>query len=126
MATIFSLITFAARAETIEITDDRGGFLFLYQKKWEKIALQHPECADCGRLPVRMHRAARLCAAQEHLRDGQGRSGLPSGDDGFATKQLLEAYPEDIKAWIDQHGGLTYQVMWMQAPETYHYFQKCP
>ena len=44
----------------------------------------------------------------------------------FATKQLLEAYPDDIKAWIDQHGGLTYQVLWMQAPETYHYFQKCP
>jgi hypothetical protein len=43
----------------------------------------------------------------------------------FATQQLLEVYPEDIKAWINKNGGLTYQVMWMQAPETYHYFQKC-
>jgi hypothetical protein len=43
----------------------------------------------------------------------------------FATRQLMEVYPDYIKAWIAKRGGLTYQVMWMQAPETYEFFQKC-
>ena len=30
----------AVRAETIEISDDKGGFVTLYQQKWEKLAAQ--------------------------------------------------------------------------------------
>jgi len=29
-----------ARAETIDITGDHGGLVFLYQQKWEKLAAQ--------------------------------------------------------------------------------------
>jgi hypothetical protein len=37
----------------------------------------------------------------------------------------LEAYPDDIREWIDDHGGLTYEVLWLQAPELFKFFQKC-
>ncbi len=44
----------------------------------------------------------------------------------FATEQLWKAYPQDIRAWIDRHGGLAFfQILWMQAPETYRFFRKC-
>ncbi|MFZ3311847.1 MAG: hypothetical protein WA280_21055 [Xanthobacteraceae bacterium] len=42
-----------------------------------------------------------------------------------ATATLWAAYPGDIKAWIDGHGGLTANFIWMQAPDTFRYFHKC-
>ncbi len=117
LAATFSLIAPAANAETIEISDDRGGFLFLYQQKWDKLGLKASQRADYGRLSVRVHRVAGLRAAKQYLRHGTGVFGFHLATMEFATKQLLEAYPDDIKAWIDQHGGLTHQVLWLQAPE---------
>src|SRR5665213_229991 len=42
-----------------------------------------------------------------------------------ATATLWGAYQGDIRGWIDQHGGLTGQFIWMRAPDTYRYFKKC-
>jgi hypothetical protein len=126
LATLFSLITSAASAETIDISDDRGGFLFLYQAKWEKLALQHPNvrisgiCLSACTVLLGYVPRKNICVTEK------GVFGFHLATMAFATKQLLEAYPDDIKAWLDQHGGLTYQVLWMQAPEIFHYFQKCP
>jgi hypothetical protein len=125
-AAIFALLTTAARAETIDISDDRGGFLFLYQAKWEKLALQHPNvrikgvCLSACTVLLGYVPRKNICVTDK------GVFGFHLATMEFATKQLLQAYPDDIKAWIDKHGGLTYQVMWMQAPETFHFFQKCP
>jgi hypothetical protein len=126
LATLFSLITSAASAETIEITHDRGGFLFFYQQKWEKIALEHPNvriagvCLSACTVLLGYVPRKNICVTEK------GVLGFHLATMEFATKQLLEAYPDDIKAWLDEHGGLTHQVLWLQAPEIFHYFQKCP
>jgi hypothetical protein len=126
LATVFSLITSVAHAETIEISDDRGGFLFLYQQKWEKIALQHPNvritgvCLSACTVLLGYVPRRNICVTEG------GVLGFHLATMEFATKQLLEAYPDDIKEWLDQHGGLTHQVLWLQAPEIFHFFQKCP
>jgi hypothetical protein len=126
LAALFSLVTAAVSAETIEITDDRGGFLFLYQQKWEKIALQHPDvrldgvCLSACTVLLGYVPRKSICVTEK------GVLGFHLATMEFATKQLLEAYPDDIKEWLDQHGGLTHQVLWLQAPEIFHYFQKCP
>jgi hypothetical protein len=126
LATLFSLITSAASAETIEITDDRGGILFFYQQKWEKIALQHPNvriagvCLSACTVLLGYVPRKNICVTEN------GVLGFHLATMEFATKQLLEAYPDDIKAWLDEHGGLTHQVLWLQAPEIFHYFQRCP
>jgi hypothetical protein len=126
LATLFSLATFAVRAETIEIIDDRGGFLFLYQHKWDKIALQHPNvriagiCLSACTVLLGYVPRKNICVTEK------GVLGFHLATMEFATKQLLEAYPDDIKAWLDEHGGLTHQVLWLQAPEIFHFFQKCP
>jgi len=125
LATIFSLITSAATAETIEISDDRGGLLFLYQQKWKKLALHHPNvritglCLSACTVLLGYIPRSDICVT-----DG-GVLGFHLATMEFATKQLLEAYPDDIREWIDQHGGLTYEVLWLQAPELFHFFQKC-
>jgi hypothetical protein len=124
-AIIFALITSAARAETIDISNDRGGFVFLYLMKWQKLGLQHPNvrisgvCLSACTVLLGYVPRKNICVTDK------GVLGFHLATIPYATQQLLEVYPDDIKAWIDKNGGLTYKVMWMQAPETYHYFQKC-
>ncbi|HUC51454.1 MAG TPA: hypothetical protein VMA30_18895 [Xanthobacteraceae bacterium] len=124
-AIILTVVTSAARAETIDISNDRGGFVFLYLMKWQKLALQHPNvrisgvCLSACTVLLGYVPRKNICVTEN------GVLGFHLATIAFATQQLLEVYPDDIKAWIDKNGGLTYQVMWMQAPETYHFFQKC-
>jgi len=46
--------------------------------------------------------------------------GIEMSTGGLGT--LTEYAP---RAWIDQHGGLTYQLLWLQAPALYKFFHKC-
>jgi hypothetical protein len=126
LAITFTLATFAARAETIEINEDRGGFVFIYLMKWQKLAAQHPSVRITGVCLSACTVLLGYIPRKNICMTDKGVLGFHLATVSFATRQLLEVYPDDIKAWIDKHGGLTYQVMWMQAPETYHYFQKCP
>jgi hypothetical protein len=41
------------------------------------------------------------------------------------TAVLRHAYAADITGWINAHGGLTHDFIWMRAPDTYKYFKKC-
>jgi hypothetical protein len=126
LAAILSLVTSAASAETIDINNDRGGFVFVYQAKWEKLALQHvnvrisgPCLSACtillGYIPRRDICVTPNASFGFHLATMQ-----------FATDQLWKAYPDDIRGWITQNGGLEFiKILWLQAPEIYHYFHKC-
>jgi hypothetical protein len=124
-AIILTLVASAARAETIDISNDRGGFVFLYLMKWQKLAPQHPNvrisgvCLSACTVLLGYVPRKNICVTDK------GVLGFHLATLAFATQQLLEVYPDDIKAWINKNGGLTYRVMWMQAPETYHFFQKC-
>jgi hypothetical protein len=57
---------------------------------------------------------------------------MPNAGFGFhlaklpqATATLWNGYPGDIKAWINAHGGLTREFIWMRAPDVYRYFKRC-
>ncbi len=122
---ILSLVTSAASAETVEITGDWGGFLFAYQIKWAKLAEQKPDVRIAGpcvsACTVRLGYIPRdnICVTPN------GSLGFHLATMQFATDDLWKAYPEDIRTWIEQKGGLTYQVMWLQAPDLYKFFHKC-
>jgi hypothetical protein len=42
-----------------------------------------------------------------------------------ASATLWNACGSDIRGWIDQHGGLTNNFIWMRAPDIYRFFKKC-
>lgn len=125
LAIFFTVITSAVQAQTIDISDDRGGFVFLYLMKWQKLALQHPNVRITGVCLSACTVLLGYVPRKNICMTDKGVLGFHLATMDFATRQLLEVYPDDIKAWINENGGLTYQVMWMQAPETYHFFQKC-
>ena len=126
LAVIFTLVTSAVRAGTIDISEDRGGFVFIYLMKWQKLAAQHPNVRITGVCLSACTVLLGYIPRKNICMTDKGVLGFHLATMDFATRQLLAVYPEDIKAWINKNGGLTYQVMWMQAPETYHYFKKCP
>jgi hypothetical protein len=115
----------AVRAETIEIADDKGGFVTLYQQKWEKLAAQKDTvritgiCASACTLLTGYFPRKDICVTPT------AALGFHAGTFPFVTNVLLRIYPDDIKKWIDAHGGLTWQLIWMQRPEIYKFFHKC-
>ena len=125
LAALFAIAASAAQAETIEISDDKGGFVTLYQQKWEKLAAQKDTvringiCASACTLLTGYFPRKDICVTPNAV------LGFHAGTFPFVTDILLKVYPDDIKKWIDAHGGLTWQLIWMQRPEIYKFFHKC-
>jgi len=122
---LFAIAASAAKAETIEISDDKGGFVYFYQQKWEKLAAQKDTVRIAG-----------ICASACTLLTGyfprkdicvmpNAALGFHAGTFPFVTNTLLRIYPDDIRKWIDAHGGLRFEIIWMQRPEIYKFFHKC-
>ena len=127
-AVLASFLFFAppvANAETVQIIDDRGGLIIAYQMQWAMLAPQSvnvqikgPCVSACtillGYIP------------RERIRVSSGASlGFHLATPAFVTEDLLRVCPLDIRLWIEQHGGLTHQIIWLQAPDIYGYFQRC-
>ncbi len=126
LAVILSLVTSVASAETAEISNDRGGFVFMYQMRWEKLAAQGVDvritgpCLSACTILLGYIPRKNICVTPN------ATFGFHLATMQFATDQLWKAYPQDIRAWINQHGGLAFfQILWMQAPEIYRFFRKC-
>jgi hypothetical protein len=125
VAAVLIFTVAAARAETINVSGDHGGFVYLYQQKWEKLAAQKVNiriggvCASACTLLTGYFPRKDICVTPD------AALGFHAGTFSFVTDTLLRIYPEDIRKWIDAHGGLTFQLIWMQRPEIYKYFRKC-
>jgi hypothetical protein len=125
VAVIVMIVVTPARAETIDISGDHGGFVYLYQQKWEKLAAQKVNirisgiCASACTLLTGYFPRKDICVMPD------AALGFHAGTFPFVTEQLLRIYPQDILKWIAAHGGLTFQLIWMQRPEIYKFFRKC-
>jgi hypothetical protein len=115
----------AARAETIDVNDNHGGRVAEYDRQWAGNALRGvsvriagPCQSACTVLLGHIPRG-RICVTPE-ARFGFHLAKLPQ-----ATARLWAAYPPDIKAWINAHGGLQADFIWMGAPDVFKYFRRC-
>lgn len=114
-----------ARAESIDVSDNHGGRVSEYDARWADLAARGvnvrivgPCQSACTVLLGHIPRS-RICVTPA-ASFGFHLAKLPA-----ATATLTGAYQSDIRSWIDQHGGLTGQFIWMRAPDTYRYFKKC-
>jgi hypothetical protein len=124
-----AILTFApslASAETIDVNNDRGGFVFLYQAKWEKLAQQGVNVRVSGSCLSACTILLGYIPRRDICVTPGATFGFHLATIQFATDQLWKAYPKDIRDWINKQGGLEFlTIRWMQAPETYKYFHKC-
>ena len=122
---IVLLFATAVRAETIDISDSHGGSVAEYSARWAGLARQGvnvrivgPCQSACTVLLGHIPRS-RICVTSE------ASFGFHLAHLATATATLRHAYASDITAWINAHGGLTRDFIWMSAPDTYRYFHKC-
>ncbi|HML07022.1 MAG TPA: hypothetical protein VK430_02695 [Xanthobacteraceae bacterium] len=123
---VLSLATSVARGETIEISGDYGGLLVAYQAKWKALSekkdvnvrISGPCVSACTVLAGYIRRE-KICVTPS------GSLGFHLGFPAFITPDLWKDYPTDIQVWISKKGGLSYQLLWLQAPEIYRFFHKC-
>ncbi|MFZ3360600.1 MAG: hypothetical protein WCA56_10580 [Xanthobacteraceae bacterium] len=121
-----SLLTSIARAETVEISGDYGGFVVAYEAKWKKLATEHAKVRIAGPCVSACTIVAGYIPRGDICVTPNGSLGFHLAFPYFVTPTLWKDYPPDIQEWITQKGGLTYKLMWLQAPEIYKFFKKCP
>lgn len=115
-----------ARAETVEIAGDYGGFLVAYEAKWKKLADQHATIRIAGPCVSACTVLAGFIPRDDICVTAKGSLGFHLAFPYFVTPTLWKDYPPDIQAWITKQGGLSYSLIWLQAPEIYKFFKKCP
>jgi hypothetical protein len=120
-----SLAAPVAEAETIDVSDDHGGSVAIYNQRWQEYAARGvsvrivgPCQSACTVLLGHIPRS-RICVTPE------ARFGFHIAHRPDMTALRWRSYASDIKGWINARGGLTPDFKWMGAPDTYKYFRKC-
>jgi hypothetical protein len=114
-----------AQAETIDVSDDHGGSVAAYDSEWSEnaargvsVRIVGPCQSACTVLLGHIPRS-RICVTPD-ASFGFHLAHLPE-----ATATLWASYQPDIRAWIQRHGGLNSEFIWMRAPDIFRYFKKC-
>jgi hypothetical protein len=124
-AAIAVLNAWPSQAETIDITDDRGGSGINYVARWAQyrrdgvhVRITGPCESECT-MVIGLLSRGQICVMSEGS-FGFRLADLPSG-----TGTIWRSYPTDIKAWLSRHGGLRHESVWLRAPEIYRFFRRC-
>ncbi|ADP69731.1 hypothetical protein Rvan_0449 [Rhodomicrobium vannielii ATCC 17100] len=125
VAVVFCAGCSKATAETIDVYDDHGGSVVAYDQRWAGLARRGVNvriigpCQSACTVLLRHIPRSRICVT-------------PAASFGFhlakrqrGTDILRAGYAPDIMGWINRHGGLTPDFIWMSAPDTYRFFRKC-
>ena len=125
LAATLALPAVPARAETIDVYDNHGGSVAAYDARWAQhgragasVRITGPCKSACTVLLLHIPRN-RICV-MPNASFGFHQAKLPQ-----MTALLWNGYPGDIKGWINAHGGLTREFIWMRAPDVYRYFKRC-
>jgi hypothetical protein len=120
---------------TVRITDDYGGQIGAYidnfeavRNSGERVVIDGP-CMSACTLVLGIVPKDRICVTSRarlgfHAAWRAGaRSRKVAAADG--TELLMEMYPQQIRSWIAQHGGLTPQVIYLRGRELTSMYQFC-
>jgi len=114
-----------AIAETIDVYDNHGGSVFQYNARWAGLAARGVDarivgpCQSACTILLGHIPRNKICVTPA------ARFGFHLANRQDATQMLWNAYQADIRSWIDAHGGLKKNFIWMGAPDVYRYFKRC-
>lgn len=120
---------------TIWITGDMGGTILEYAERFQKArdageqVVIDGKCLSACTMVIGMVPRGRVCATSRAVlgfhaafRRTSNGSTVASTD---ATKFMLNAYPAEVRHWINAHGGLTNQMIYLQGRELAAYVPSC-
>jgi hypothetical protein len=125
IASALCVLAAPATAETIDVFDSHGGSVAQYNERWSGLASRGVDvrivgpCQSACTILLGHIPRNKICVMPN------ARFGFHLAKKEFATGMLWNAYQGDIQAWINQHGGLKTDFVWMGAPDIYRYFRKC-
>jgi hypothetical protein len=114
-----------AIAETIDVYDNHGGSVVQYNARWAGLAARGVDvrivgpCQSACTILLGHIPRNKICVTPA------ARFGFHLARRQDATQMLWAAYQADIRSWIDAHGGLKKDFIWMAAPDVYRYFKRC-
>jgi hypothetical protein len=122
---LFLSLSGSVSAETIEVSDNHGGSVAEYDSRWAGYAARGVDvkivgpCQSACTVLLGHIPRSKICVT-------------PNASFGFhlahlasATATLRGAYQSDLQGWIDAHGGLKKDFIWLRAPEIFRFFKKC-
>src|SRR5712691_370327 len=114
-----------AISETIDVYDNHGGSAAQYNARWAGLAARGVDvrivgpCQSACTILLGHIPRNRICVTPA------ARFGFHLARRQDATQMLWSAYQADIRSWINAHGGLQKNFIWMGAPDVYRYFKRC-
>jgi hypothetical protein len=109
------------------ITADRGGLLTDYVERFEaaratgeRVIIDGP-CFSACTIAIALLRRGQVCATPKAVL-GFHAAWRPTANGGrrtseAATEALYEAYPSNVRRWIDRHGGLSGRIILLKGRE---------
>ena len=130
------LVAYAAPASaTMRISEDRGGQIGHYLQTFamlrssgERVVIDG-NCLSACTLVLGMIPRGRMCATSRavfgfHAAWMPGRNGQPVTS-ALGTKELWKVYPQRVRYWINRHGGLSRQMIYLQGRDLYAIVPSC-
>jgi len=125
-----------AASTEVRIVDDRGGEVAAYVRKYqamraagEHIVIDGPCLSSCtlftGIVPrdhVCVTSRAVLGFHAASYYDDAARALVPTA---AGTRVVMRLYPQDIRAWINRHGGLSAQLIMMSGQDLAALYPSC-
>ena len=114
-----------AIAETIEVSDNHGGSVAQYNSRWAGLAARGVDvkivgpCQSACTVLLGHIPRNKICVTP-NAAFGFHLANLES-----ATATLWNSYQADLRTWINQHGGLKKDFIWLRAPDIVRFFKKC-
>jgi hypothetical protein len=131
---LLATIPTAATAAVI-IKDDHGGNIGVYWSRYsalrdmgEKVIIDGP-CSSACTLVLGIVPSDRICVTQNallgfHAAWRPGFLGIKVVNEP-GTRTLMSFYPPPIRDWIEHHGGLGWETMYLFGPELRAMYKEC-
>ena len=130
-----SVVSTSYAEATIWITGDKGGTILEYAERYRQAreAGEHViidgDCLSACTMVIGMIPHDRVCATPKAVL-GFHAAFRRTADGGTvastdATKFMMNAYPPELRKWINQHGGLTTQMIFLMGRELATFVPTC-
>ncbi len=130
------LATYAIPASaTMRISEDRGGQIGHYLQAFavlrssgEQVIIDG-QCLSACTLVLGMIPRSRICATPRAV-FGFHAAWLPDSDgrpvtSSLGTRELWKVYPRQVRRWINRHGGLSRQMIYLRGRDLYQFVPSC-
>jgi hypothetical protein len=134
-STLLLVIAYVVSASAMRISADRGGQIGAYLARYEALRKSGERveidglCASACTMLFGIIPADRICVtSQAVLEFHTAWDPTPAGGQTVNTEGneiLWSHYPDNIRLWINRHGGLREQVIFLRGPELTAMFPAC-